>query len=66
LYCFKSPGEGADSSELGVCAFCGTLKNQIQINTATEYATSEVHPHKVLNLVPKSENFVVASSMTVA
>src|ERR1700737_1002547 len=53
-------------SGIGFSIVCGTLKNQIQISTATEYATREVQPHNNLNLVPKSENLVVVSSIIVA
>jgi hypothetical protein len=60
-YCSNFSGVGAGISGSG---FCGALKNQIQVNTATEYATIKVRPHKNLNLVPKSENFVVINKAT--
>jgi hypothetical protein len=65
LYFFRSAGESADSSGAGVSDFCGTLKNQIQMSTVREYATSEVTPHKKVNLVPKSEKAVVVRRETV-
>src|ERR1700722_1842855 len=65
LYSSKTPGEGADSLEPGVSIFSGTLKNHIQIRTAILYDTIWVTSHKNLNLVPKSENFVVANKDTV-
>jgi len=40
------------------------LNEQIQINTAKEYVTSEITPHKKVNLVPISESLIVISRAT--